>query len=224
MKRIASLLAALVFTVIAAVSAGASESSFTLTESSMAEIGADVLEYLPAQKIFHFRKYGTVTAEIPAAGGVYVCVIAGGYRSDSNGVTDNGIDHVCDISLEYFDSEGNEVSGPMTGAITMSPADGKFHSWRIGTDEMYSAVPENVSTARLTVTGLNDTAYIKSMYIAAGDTHARDTSDALWQHDYIGNINAQTRPADYLIMVGGVFAVALLMFGFRKWRDRIKKK
>ncbi len=223
MKRIVSLIAALMFAVTAAVSAGAAESSFELTESNMQATGTDALEYLSAQKIFHFKKYGTVTAEIPAAGGVYVCVIAGGYRSDSNGVTDNGVNHVCDISLEYLDSDGNEVSGPMTGAITMSPADGKFHSWRIGTDSMYAALPENVSTARLTVTGLNDTAYIKSMYIAAGDTHARDTSDALWQHDDIGNINAQTRPIDYIIMVGGVFAAALIMFGFRKWRERIKK-
>lgn len=224
MKRLVSLLLAGLFAVMTAVSAGALESSFVLSESTMSELGTDVLEYKPEQKIFHFKEYGSVSAEIPVSGGLYVYVIAGGYRSDSNGVTDNGVNHVCDISVDCFDSEGNEVMFPgVSHVIAMCPADGVFYRCAVGSQDMYAGLPENVSKVRLTVTGLNDTAYIKSMCLVSDDTKARDMSDTLWAQASAGNINAQTRPIDYYIMVGIVFLIALIMFGFKKWRDRIRK-
>lgn len=224
MKRLVSLLIAGLFAIISAVSAGAAESSFILTESTLAELGSDILEYKPEQKIFHFKGYGSVSTEIPVSGGIYLYVTAGGYRSDSNGVTDNGVNHVCDISVECFDNDGNEVMFPgVSHAIAMCPADGVFYRCSVGSQDMYAGLPDNVSKVRLTVTGMNDTAYIKSICIVSDDTKARSMAEAGWQQNTVGNINAQTRPIDYYIMVGIVFLIALMMLGFKKWRDRIRK-
>ena len=224
MKRLISLIAAVLFAVIAAVPTGAAESSFILTESTMQQAGSDILEYLPEQKIFHFTRAGNISVSLPVSGGVYIQTTFGGYRSRSNGVTDNGIDCSSYMQISCLDENGEPLFFRASSAIVNAPGDGKFYRWSLGTDTMYVGLPEEADRINLTIHAENDTVYIKSLNIFSSDTKARDMSwDISWEVNEAGNINAQTRPIDYVIMVCGVFAIALIMFGIKKWKDRIKK-
>ncbi len=224
MKRLVSLLISVLCAVVLAVSAGAAESSFTLTESTMQEVGSDILEYLPEQKIFHFTRAGDISVKLPASGGVYIQATLGGYRSRSNGVTDNGIDCSCYMQMSCLDENGEPLFTRASYTIVNAPGDGKFYRWSLGTDAMYVGLPEEADSISLAIHAENDTVYIKSLDIFSSDTKARDMSwDISWKVNEAGNINAQTRPIDYIIMAGGVFAAALIMFGVKKWRDHIRK-
>lgn len=224
MRRLISLLFAALCAAVLTVSAGAAESSFTLTESTMQETGADILEYLPEQKIFHFTRAGNISVSLPVSGGVYIQTTLGGYRSRSNGVTDNGIDCSCYMQISCLDENGEPLFTRASYTIVNTPGDGKFYRCSLGTDAMYVGLPEEADRISLAIHAENDTVYIKSLNIFSSDTKARDMSwDISWEVNEVGNINAQTRPIDYIIMVCGVFAAALIMFGIRKWRDRIRK-
>ena len=224
MKRLTAFVLAVLFAVITAFPAGAVESSFILTESTMQEVGSDILEYLPEQKIFHFTRAGNISVSLPVSGGVYIQTTFGGYRSRSNGVTDNGIDCSCYMQMSCLDENGEPLFTRASYTIVNAPGDGKFYRWSLGTEAMYVGLPEDADRINLTIHAENDTVYIKSLNIFSSDMKARDMSwDISWKVNEVGNINAQTRPIDYIIMVCGVFAAALIMFGIRKWRDRIKK-
>ena len=89
---------------------------------------------------------------------------------------------------------------------------------------MYSGLPDNVKKMCLTVTGVNDTAYIKEIYIASSDMVARDMSALNWETHEVGNINAQTGTVQRIIMVTFVCAVAAVMMLAVKLRDYYKKR
>jgi|GEM_PF-3280135 len=223
MKRIVSLLLTVLFALLSAVSACAEESSFILAESTLPELGCDKLVYMPEQKIYHFTEKTEASIEIPVAAAIYAQVILGGYKSASNGVTDNGVNCVCSIKTTFFDENGEELLIGSGAELVIVPADGTFHCCNIGSMDMYAGIPDNVSKVKITVSAENDTAYLKSLVIASSDTKARNMSAWSWEHNPVGNINAQTSRADYFIMIGFVFAAALIMFAVKKARDRIKK-
>ena len=226
MKRTAAALLALVLAVCSlAVCASAQAASFELTENTMSQLSPELLEYMPEQRFFHFLNSGSVSAEIPVSGGIYLYITAGGYHSPANGVTDNGINRVCVVKLTFFDENDEVVVMPFNNsdAVINIPADGMFHRWSIGNDAMYAGLPDNVKRAVLTVSAENDTAYIKSMYIGSSDTTARDMSALEWTVNDMGSINAQTSRADFLIMLGFVCAVAVIMMIFAKFRKKYRK-
>ncbi|MBO6230776.1 MAG: hypothetical protein J6O50_09425 [Ruminiclostridium sp.] len=224
MKRVIAAFICAVSLFVLNVTAFADNNSFRLTAENMQELDGDCLEYMSEQKIYHFTKAGSVSAEIPVSGGIYAYVTAGGYRSPANGVTDNGVNRVCTVKMTFFDENGEVVVVLHADPLIMIPADGVFHRWSIGSDEMYSGLPDNVKKMCLTVTGVNDTAYIKEIYIASSDMVARDMSALNWETHEVGNINAQTGTVQRIIMVAFVCAVAAVMMLAVKLRDYYKKR
>jgi hypothetical protein len=206
------------------ITAGAYDDAFTLTPGTLPELGCDGLEYMPEQKIYHFTKAGSAVVDMPVSGGIYAYVTAGGYYSASNGVTDNGENCVCTIKMTFFDENGDKVIVPHGDPIILIPADGAFHRWSIGSDEMYCGLPENVKRVNLDVGAQNDTAYIKSLYISTSDMIARDMSAHKWEVHDVGNINAQTGTVQRIIMIAFICAVAGIMMIFAKVRSKYRKK
>lgn len=218
MKRLAAFLVCIAAAVFCGISASASEYTFALTPENVSEYEA--VEYLPEQQIYHFTGAGSISSEIPAYDGLYVRVIAGGYRSESNGVTDNGVNCVCRVDVDCIYEDGQEYSLSGTALV---PADGTFWCNDIGTDTMFAGLPDGVEKIRLTVTGMNETAYIKTLRIVSDNTQARDKSDYIWHQTKVGNINAQTSRADRFILIGFVCAVAVIMMISAKIRDKYRK-
>lgn len=224
MRRLVAALICALGLFSCSIAASAEENEFMLTPETMSSLGCDSLEYLPEQKIYHFTGRDSVEVRLPVSGGIYAYVAAGGYHSSSNGVTDNGVNCVCTINLSFFDENGERVIEEDLGAAVICiPADGVFHRWSVGTDTMYAGLPENVKRMTLTVSGMNDTAYIKSLYISSSDTKARDMSALKWEVHDVGNIDAHTGTMQRIIMIGFICLVAAVMMIFAKIRGKYKK-
>ncbi len=221
MKRFFAAVCVVLCAFVLGIVSSAQEASFELTPETAKQFEA--LEYMPEQGIYHFTRSDSISADIPVHDGIYVYVTAGGYRSPANGVTDNGINCVCTVKLTFFDENGDVVVVLHADPLIFIPADGAFHRWSIGTDAMYAGLTDNIKRATLTVSAKNDTAYIKSMYIASSDIVARNMSGNKWEVNDMGNINAQTTMADRLIMIGFVCAVALIMMIVAKVRQKYKR-
>ena len=224
MKRLIAVLLCALFLFCFGITASALGSEFTLTPETVTELGCGSLEYLSEQKIYHFTGRDSAQIEIPVSGGIYTYVIAGGYHSESNGVTDNGVNCVCSLNIMLLDENGEQVISPDLGSpVICIPADGAFHRWSIGNDEMYAGLPENVKSVKLTVSGENNTAYIKSLYISSSDTQSRDMSALKWEVNHLGNIDAQTGTMQRIVMIGFICLVAAVMMIFAKVRGKYKK-
>ena len=223
MKRLVAVILCALFLFSCSIITSAEEREYMLSPETVSELGCEGLEYLTEQKIFHFTKAGSATVDIPVYSGIYAYVAAGGYRSESNGVTDNGVNCVCTIKMTFFDENGDAVLVPNADVLIMIPADGKFHRWSIGKDTMYAGLPENVKRLSLTVGGMNDTAYIKSIYISTSDMIARDMSALDWEYHDVGNIDAQTGTMQRIVMIGFICLVAAVMMIFAKVRGKYKK-
>ena len=223
MKRLTAVFLCAFFLFCFGITASAAESAFMLSPENVRETGGS-LEYLPEQKIFRFTRRDSVQTELPVSGGIYAYVIAGGYHSESDGVTDNGVNCVCTVDMKLFDENGEQVISPELGsAVLIIPADGAFHRWSIGSEDMYAGLPENVKRVCLTVSGMNDTAYIRSLYLGSSDTKARDMSALKWEVHDVGNIDANTGTAQRIIMIGFICAVAAVMMIFAKVRGKYRK-
>ena len=224
MKRLVAVILCALFLFSCSITAFAEEHEFMLSPDTVSELGCEGLEYLTEQKIFHFTRRDSAQIEIPASGGVYVYTAVGGYRSESNGVDDNGINCVCTVKISFYDENGEEIIAPEAGAsVVCVPADGTFHRLSIGDDAMYAGLPENAKKVKLTVTGENNTAYIKSLYISSSDTKARNMSSLKWEDNSLGNIDAQTGTMQRIVMIGFICLVAAVMMIFAKVRGKYKK-
>lgn len=224
MKRLFAVLLTVLCFFSCGIRCSAFESSFELTPETLEQLGSDALEYLPEQKIYHFTRADTVTIDLPVSGGMYIRAVLGGYRSSSNGITDNGINHVCDINVSCRDENGELQFFRAGSAVVLMPGDGKFYLCSLGSDDMYAGLPEGAANVSVTIHADNDTAYIKSLYISSSDTIARDmTPMKTWDVTAVGNINAQTSLSDYLIMIGFICAVAGIMMIIARVRKKYTK-
>ena len=217
MKRLVFLLVLLIYAAVLTAPAGALETSYTLTPDTVSAwtvtSGAGIA-YMPEQNIYSVS--GTLEHEIPVVGAVYIYCDMGGF-----GTYDNGAGSGSNISFTCYDENG-EIVEPYP-AVMLVPSDGMFHRAGIGTDAMFAGLPENVRSIKLSISA-HKNHYIKSVYISSSDTAARDMSAFKWSDiGTVGKIEPTVTAASYWIMVGGVFAAALIMFGVRKWIDRIKK-
>ena len=217
MKRLISLIAAVLFAVIAAVPAVAAESSYTLTPNTIPEwevLSGTGITYMPEQNIYSVS--GTIELEIPVYSGVYLYCDMGGF-----GNYDNGDGSGSNISYVCYNEVG-AVTEPYP-VVQLIPSDGAFHRAQIGSDDMYAGISDEVRSIRLAISA-DKNHYIKSLCIISNDTAARDMSSFEWNlAGNTGRIEPNVTKATYWIMAGGVFAAALIMFGIRKWKDRIKK-
>ena len=217
MKRFFALMSALAFALICSVTAGAEESSYTLTPNTVSEwevLSGTGITYMPEQKIYSVS--GSMELEIEVSGGVYLYCDMGGF-----GHYDNGAGSGSNISYICYNEVG-AVTEPYPVVQTV-PSDGKFHRAQIGTAEMLAGIPDDVHSIRLSITA-DKNHYIKGLYIYSSDMGARDMSAFSWSDaGNGGNIEPNASRATYWIMVGGVLAAALIMFGIRKWKDSIRK-
>lgn len=217
MKHLISLAAAVMFAVICTVPAEAFETSYTLTPETVSDwtvISGSGISYMPEQGIYAVS--GSVEHEIPVSSAVYICCDMGGFGS-----YDNGEGSGSNIQYTCYDENG-DITVPLP-IVVLVPSDGAFHRVQIGTDSKYAGIPENVRSIKLSVSA-DSNHYIKSLHISSSDTMARDMSAFEWTDaGSSGRIEPNATRATYWIMVGGVFAAALIMFGVRKWIDRIKK-
>ena len=221
MKRLAAVFVCALFTVLCSITASAQDYIFELTPDIVSDNSA--VEYMPEQQIYHFTESGDISAKVPVYGGIYLYVTLGGYHSEANGVTDNGINSVCHITLTCLDENGEVAKVSRNTKVVLVPADGTFRRYSLGSEDMYMGLPEEVKTVSLTVYGENSTAYVRNIYITSSDTAARDMTSQDWEVHSMGNINAQTSRTDYIIMVGFVCAVALIMMIVAKVRQKYKK-
>ncbi len=221
MKKAVSIVFAVLFFMAAGFTAYA-ENSYRLLDSNKDILGGNIV-YQPEQQIFRLTKGETYSVELSADRGLYFFVTVGGYESaNGSGSADNGIRCGCEIRLDCYDSEG-EVITPVYDTI-FTEADGVFCRWSIGSDDMYSGLPENTKKVRLTIKADAERQYIKALEMHTSDTVALNKTLREWESHKLGNINAQTTLADYWIMVGFVAAVAAVMIVFRKIRDSIRNK
>lgn len=223
MKKAVSFLLSAAMLFILSISAAAQDYTFELTPDTP-ETSDAVVKYMPEQKIYHFVGKGDLVTEIPVYGGVYVYMTLGGYKSTSDGVTDNGINCVCRVNIGFLDENGETVILPGYDDVLIVPADGKFRRLSFGREDMYAGLPENVKMMHIDIHSENDTAYMRNLYMTSSDTAARDMSLDEWEIHEMDNINAQTSRADHWIMVGFVFAVALIMMIFAKAKKNIASK
>ncbi len=222
MKKIVSAIISAALMLVCGITTSAFDSSFTLSENNVSSLGGNII-YQPEQRIYALTQGETYSTELPVSEGLYVSVITGGYESASgNGSGDNGINSGCELRVECFDSDGNEITPAYSMAAV--PADGAFYSMSIGKDDKYSGLPENTAKVRFTITASGNRQYLKSLSIISSDMKARDLSVREWEYHRLNNINANTTSAGYWIMVVFVFAVALIMFGVRKYRDKIRSR
>ena len=217
MKRFLAVIAAAALAVMCPVSAAAAERSYTLTPNTISEWevhSGTGITYMPEQRIYSVS--GSMELEIEVSGGVYLYCDMGGFGNYDNGEgSGSSIGYIC-----Y--NEKGAVTEPYC-VVQSVPSDGQFHRAQIGTAEMLAGIPDDVHSIRLSVTA-DQNHYIKALYIYSSDTAARDMSAFVWNDAGSGgNIEPNASRTTYLIMAGGVLAAALIMFGIRKWKERIRK-
>ena len=217
MKRLISIIAAVLSAVFAAVPAMAFEASYTLTPETVSDwtvISGSGITYMSERGIYAVS--GSIEHEIPVSSAVYIYCDMGGFGSYENGEgSGSNIKYTC------YDENG-DITAPLP-TVMLVPSDGEFHRVRIGTDSKYAGIPENVRSIKLSISA-DSNHYIKSLHISSSDTMARDMSAFEWTNaGNSGRIEPNATRTTYFIMAGGVFAAALIMFGIKKWKDRIKK-
>ncbi|MBR5089651.1 MAG: hypothetical protein IK093_09490 [Ruminiclostridium sp.] len=214
MKRIAALLLCIAAAIFCGIRAYAMEQTYTLTMENRTGWSGTPLTYIANRGDYFCLSDPSGSAYIELDAGdavsVYAYFDAGNY--EGRGTTSQ--------KLEYLD-DGGAVIGCIAGEIT---ANGKYARYEYGSQELYTALPEGTKRLRFALSG--GSAYLRNLNITLSSIHAYEvTSDeGGWNvSGALDNVEINTSALDHWILVGFVFAVALIMMISVKIRNGYKK-
>lgn len=128
------------------------------------------------------------------------------------------------VTLDCFDGDGNTVAS--FGSITITD-DGSYHRYEVGVPAAgtYAAVPEGTKVMRVSMTfteGKNSPFFhIGADFSSVAATDLSITGWEVLEKDRL--VDADTAPWAHWVLVGFVFAVAVIMMIFAKVRKKYRK-